>query len=417
MSVEFQDIQAAAKVIAGHVVRTPCLHSRTLSEITGADVYLKFENHQFTASFKERGALNKLTSLTPEQRARGVIACSAGNHAQGVAYHAHRLGIPAVIVMPRHTPYVKVEHTQRHGAEVILEGDGFDAAKAYAIEQAGARGLTLVHPYDDEKIVAGQGTAGLEMLTDHPELETLVVAIGGGGLISGISIAAKAMKPGIDVVGVEMVRFPGMYHAMKGTEPTFAASTIAEGIAVKEPGRLTREIIGRNVSEILLVDEGDIEQAIVMLLEIEKTVVEGAGAAPLAALLQNPERFRGRKVGLVLGGGNIDPLMLAEIVERGMVRAGRLARIAVEVRDLPGSLAQVTACVAAQNANIEEVHHQRAFTQLAVQNAEVDLVLKTRNHAHVGEIVAALQRLGFKARAPGAAEGGFGPGPHTPGEK
>jgi len=399
MSVQFSDIQAAAKLIEGQVVRTPCLHSRTLSEITGAEVYLKFENHQFTASFKERGALNKLTSLDAEQRARGVIACSAGNHAQGVAYHAARLGIPATIVMPRHTPYVKVEHTQRHGAQVILEGDGFDAAKAHAIEQAGARGLTLVHPYDDERIVAGQGTCGLEMLTDHPDLDALVVAIGGGGLIAGISIAARAMRPQIEVFGVEMVRFPGMYHAVKGTEPTFAASTIAEGIAVKEPGRITLEIIGRNVAEILLVDEGDIEQAIVMLLEIEKTVVEGAGAAPLAALLQNAERFRGRKVGLVLGGGNIDPLMLAEIVQRGMVRAGRLARITVEVRDLPGSLAQVTACIAAQNANIEEVHHQRAFSHLAVQNAEVDLVIKTRNHAHVGEIVAALQRIGFKARA------------------
>jgi len=399
MSVQFSDIQAAAKVIDGQVVRTPCLHSRTLSEITGAEVYLKFENHQFTASFKERGALNKLTSLDAEQRARGVIACSAGNHAQGVAYHAARLGIPATIVMPRHTPYVKVEHTQRHGAQVILEGDGFDAAKAHAIEQAGTRGLTLVHPYDDERIVAGQGTCGLEMLTDHPDLDALVVAIGGGGLIAGISIAARAMRPQIEVFGVEMVRFPGMYHAVKGTEPTFAASTIAEGIAVKEPGRITLEIIGRNVAEILLVDEGDIEQAIVMLLEIEKTVVEGAGAAPLAALLQNAERFRGRKVGLVLGGGNIDPLMLAEIVQRGMVRAGRLARITVEVRDLPGSLAQVTACIAAQNANIEEVHHQRAFSHLAVQNAEVDLVIKTRNHAHVGEIVAALQRIGFKARA------------------
>ena len=399
MTVTLKDIEAAAKVIAGQVVQTPCLHSRTLSEITGAEVYLKFENHQFTASFKERGALNKLASLDRAQAAKGVIACSAGNHAQGVAYHAHRLRIPAVIVMPRYTPYVKVEHTQRHGAEVILEGENFDAAKAYAIELAAKRGLILVHPYDDEKIIAGQGTCALEMLAAQPALEALVVAIGGGGLISGISIAAKALKPSIEVVGVEMVRFPAMYHAMRGTTPEFAASTIAEGIAVKEPGRLTREIISRNVSDILLVDEGDIEEAIVMLLEIEKTVVEGAGAAPLAAVLRNLERFRARKVGLVLGGGNIDPLMLAEIVERGMVRAGRLARVLVEVRDLPGSLARVTACVAEQNANIEEVHHQRAFTALAVQNAEVDLVLKTRNHAHVAQIVEALHRAGFKARA------------------
>jgi len=397
--VELKDIQAAAKVIAGHVVNTPCLHSRTLSEITGAEVYLKFENHQFTASFKERGALNKLASLDAAQRKQGVIACSAGNHAQGVAYHATRLGIPAVIVMPRFTPFVKVEQTQRHGAEVILEGEGFDLAKAHAIEMGKARGLTLVHPYDDELVIAGQGTCGLEILEEHPRIDTLVVAIGGGGLISGISIAAKAIKPGIEVVGVEVERFPSMYHAIKGTEPTFAASTIAEGIAVKDAGLITREIVRRNVAEILLVSEGDIEQAITMLLEIEKTVVEGAGAAPLAALIRHGERFRGRKVGLVLGGGNIDPMMLAEIIERGMVRAGRLARVLVEVRDLPGSLAKVTACLAEQNANIEEVHHQRAFTTLAVQNAEVDLVLKTRNHEHVAQIVAALQRAGFKARS------------------
>ncbi|HUP31155.1 MAG TPA: threonine ammonia-lyase [Usitatibacter sp.] len=399
MPVTLADIRSAAKVIHGHVVRTPCMHSRTLSEITGAEVYLKFENHQFTASFKERGALNKLMSLDAKQRAKGVIACSAGNHAQGVAYHAHRLGIPATIVMPRYTPFVKVEQTQKHGAEVILEGDGFDMAKAHAIEQAGKRGLTLVHPYDDEMIVAGQGTCGLEMMEDHPALDALLVAIGGGGLISGISIAARAIKPSVEIVGVEMVRYPAMYHAMKGTEAEFGQSTIAEGIAVKEPGKLTRAIIGANVAEILLVDEGDIEQAITMLLEIEKTVVEGAGAAPLAALMKNPRRFAGRRVGLVLGGGNIDPMVLSEIIERGMVRAGRLARVLVEVRDLPGSLAKVTACLAEQNANIEEVHHQRAFTTLAVQNAELDLVLKTRNREHVGEIIAALQRAGFTARA------------------
>jgi len=397
--VDLKDIQAAAKVIEGHVAVTPFLHSRTLSEITGAEIYLKFENHQFTASFKERGALNKLMSLDPAQAKKGVIAASAGNHAQGVAYHANRLGIPSVIVMPRFTPFVKVEQTQRHGAEVVLHGDNFDAAKAYAIENAASRGLTLVHAYDDDKIVAGQGTCGLEMMQQHPEIETLVIAIGGGGLISGISIAAKAMKPSIDVVGVEVVRFPAMYHAMKGTEPVFAASTIAEGIAVKEPGRITREVVAKNVSEIVLVDEGDIEEAIVMLLEIEKTVVEGAGGAPLAAILRNRKRFAGRKVGIVLGGGNIDPLMLGEIIERGMVRAGRLARVLVEVRDLPGSLARVTACVADLNANIEQVHHQRAFTSLAVQNAEVELVLKTRNHEHVKQVVEALKSNGFNARA------------------
>jgi threonine dehydratase len=310
-SVTIDSVRAAAARLAGHVENTPCLHSRTLSQITGTPVYLKFENLQFTASFKERGALNKLSALTAEQRARGVIAVSAGNHAQGVAYHAQRLGIPAVIVMPRFTPFVKVEQTQRHGAEVILEGEGFDLAKAHAIEMGKARGLTLVHPYDDELVIAGQGTCGLEILAEHPGIDTLVVAIGGGGLISGISIAAKAIKPAIEVVGVEVERFPSMYHAIRGTEPTFAASTIAEGIAVKDAGLITREIVRRNVAEILLVSEGDIEQAITMLLDIEKTVVEGAGAAPLAALLRHPRRLRGRKVCLVLGGGNLDPTMLA----------------------------------------------------------------------------------------------------------
>ncbi len=398
MTVTIDDIRAAAAVLEGQVVDTPCLHSRTLSEITGAEIFLKFENHQFTASFKERGALNKLASLDARSAGKGVIACSAGNHAQGVAYHAARLGIPAVIVMPRYTPFVKVEHTRKHGAEVILHGENFDEAKAHAMALAASRGLTLVHPYDDEKIIAGQGTIALEMLAAHPELDTLVVAIGGGGLIAGIATAAKALDSSIEVIGVETTRFPSMYHALRGTRPDFGASTIADGIAVKEPGRLTKEVAARLVSDIMLVDEGDIEQAIVMLLEIEKTVVEGAGAASLAAVLRQPERFRGRRVGLVLCGGNIDPLVLAAIIERGMVRAGRLARVRVEVRDLPGSLARVTACLAEQNANIDEVHHQRAFTHLAVQNAEVDLVLKTRNHDHVREIVAALGRAGFAAR-------------------
>ncbi len=398
MTVTIDDVRAAAAVLAGQVVDTPCLHSRTLSEITGAQVYLKFENHQFTASFKERGALNKLASLDAAAARKGVIACSAGNHAQGVAYHAARLGIPAVIVMPRHTPFVKIEHTRKHGAEVILHGENFDEAKAHALEHERARGLTLGHPYDDEKVIAGQGTIALEMLRSHPQLDLLLVAVGGGGLVAGMATAAKALKPSIEVIGVQTERFPSMVHALAGTTPRFGASTIAEGIAVKEPGLLTREIVRRLVSGIALVDEGDIEQAIVMLLEIEKTVVEGAGAVSLAALLREPQRWRGRHVGLVLCGGNIDPLVLAEIIERGMVRAGRLARVRVEVRDLPGSLARVTACLAEQNANIEEVHHQRAFTQLAVQNAEVDLVLKTRNHEHVREIVAALSAAGFAAR-------------------
>ena len=399
-NITLTDIHAARDVLKGHIANTPCLHSRTLSEITGATVYLKFENHQFTASFKERGALNKLASLNAEERKRGVIAASAGNHAQGVAHHATRLGIPSTIVMPKFTPNVKVEMTQRHGATVVLHGENFDEAKAYAMMLAEKQNLVFVHPYDDAKVIAGQGTIALEMLDAHPQLNTLCIAIGGGGLISGIATAAKSLKPDIDIVGVETTRFPSMRAAINGETAQFGQSTIAEGIAVKEPGKLTRAIIEKLVSDIYLVDEGDIEEAIVMLLEIEKTVVEGAGAASLAALLNNRERFAGRHVGLVLCGGNIDPLMLAEIIQRGMVRAGRLSRLKVELRDLPGALAKITGVIAEANANVEEVHHQRAFTNLPVQSAEVEFVLKTRNAAHVDEIIRKLAVAGFKAYAP-----------------
>ena len=398
-SVSLADIQAAREVISGHIANTPCLHSRTLSEITGANVYLKFENHQFTASFKERGALNKLTSLNATQRRAGVIAASAGNHAQGVSYHATRMGVPSVIVMPRFTPNVKVDMTRRHGAEVVLFGDDFDEAKAHAFQLADQRGLTFVHPYDDEKVISGQGTIALEMLEAQPQLDMLCIAIGGGGLISGMSIAAKALKPEIEILGVETSRFPSMLAAIRGETPVFGASTIAEGIAVREPGKLTFDIVKKYVGDVVLVDEGDIEEAIVMLLEIEKTVVEGAGAASLAAMMQHRERFVGKHVGLVLCGGNIDPLMLAEIIQRGMVRSGRLARIKVELRDLPGALAKITSVIADANANIDEVHHQRTFTNLSVQSAEVEFVLKTRNAAHVDEIVAKLGAAGFTARA------------------
>lgn len=398
MTVIFEDVRAAAAAIAGRIVETPCLHSRTLSEITGAQVYLKFENHQFTASFKERGALNKLLSLDAGSRARGVIAVSAGNHAQGVAYHARQLGIPAVIVMPRFTPHVKVQHTRHFGAQVLLQGDNFDEAKVHALRVMQERNLTLVHPYDDGKVIAGQGTIALEMLAAHPGLEVMVVPVGGGGLISGVAIAAKAIRPDIEIIGAETVRFPSMYCALKGQQPEFGTSTIAEGIAVKEPGRLTLEIVRRAVDDLLLVDEGDIEEAIVLLLEIEKTVVEGAGSVGLATLMRYRERFAGRKVGLVLSGGNIDPLVLADIIERGMVRSGRLTRLQVQLRDLPGSLAAVTRVLAESNANIEEVHHQRAFTRLPVQSAEVDFVLETRDMEHVQQILAALDAAGFKAR-------------------
>lgn len=396
--IEYDDILAAAQRLQGQVLRTPCVASQTLSEITGAQVFLKFENLQFTASFKERGACNKLTLLTPEQSARGVIAMSAGNHAQGVAYHAQRLGLHAVIVMPRFTPGVKVERTRGFGAEVILHGDTLEEARAHAYALAEARQLTFVHPYDDEAVAAGQGTIALEMLQDVPDLDTLIIAIGGGGLISGMATAAKALHPGITVVGVQTSRFPAMFNAVKGTHHPQGASTIAEGIAVGTPGRIPLEIIRQRVDDLLLVDEGDIEQALVMLLEVEKTLVEGAGAVGLAALLKYPERFKGQRVGLVLCGGNIDPLLLAAIIERGMVRAGRLARIRVGARDVPGSLARITATVAEAGANIEEVHHQRAFTTLSAQNAEVELVVQTRGHAHVTQVLEVLRQAGFDAQ-------------------
>jgi len=380
------------------VLDTPCVESKTLGQIAGCQVFLKFENLQFTASFKERGALNKLLALAA-QGVQGVIAASAGNHAQGVAHHAQRLGLRAVIVMPVATPTVKVERTLGFGAEVVLHGDSFDEARDHALALAASQGLTFVHPFDDPLVIAGQGTIAIEMLRAQPDLDTLVIAVGGGGLISGIATAARALEPGIRIVGVQTARFPAMVNAVKGTQHPQGASTIAEGIAVGQPGRITREIVARLVDDLVLVDEGDIEQAIVMLLEIEKTLVEGAGAAGLAALLKEPARYAGRKVGLVLCGGNIDPMLLAAILERGMVRAGRLARIRVGARDAPGVLARITAVVAQAGANIDEVHHQRAFSTLSAQNVEVELVLQTRNPAHVGDVIAALQAAGFDARS------------------
>ena len=395
--VQLQDIQQAATRLEGQVLDTPCVESKTLSQIVGAQVFLKFENLQFTASFKERGACNKLSQLTAAERSHGVIAMSAGNHAQGVAYHAQRLGLRAVIVMPRFTPGVKVERTRGFGAEVVLHGDTLEDSRSHALALAASQGLEFVHPYDDEAIVAGQGTVALEMLRAVPDLDTLVIAVGGGGLIAGMATAAKTLQPGIEVVGVQTERFPAMFNAIKGTQHPQGSSTIAEGIAVGAPGAVTREIIARLVDDLVLVDEGDIEQAILMLLEIEKTLVEGAGAAGLAALLKYPGRFAGKRVGLVLCGGNIDPLLLASIIERGMVRAGRLARVRVSSRDVPGSLARITAIVGEAGANIDEVHHQRAFTTLSAQNVEIELVLQTRGAAHIGQVLDALHSAGFSA--------------------
>jgi len=394
--VGIQEIERAAARLQGQVLNTPCVESRTLSEIVGAQVFLKFENLQFTSSFKERGACNKLVDLS-ENGTRGVIAMSAGNHAQGVAYHAQRLGLRALIVMPRFTPGVKIERTRGFGAEVVLHGDTLEAARTHAFELAQREGLTFVHPYDDEAIIAGQGTVALEMLDAVPDLDALVVSVGGGGLIAGMAVAARERKPDIEIVGVQTTRFPAMVNAVKGTHHAQGSSTIAEGIAVGTPGVLTQQIIASKVDDLLLVDEGDIEQGVLMLLEIEKTLVEGAGAAGLAALIRHPERFRGKRVGLVLSGGNIDPLLLAAIIERGMVRAGRLARIRVSARDVPGSLAHITATVAEAGANVDEVHHQRAFTMLAAQNVDVELVLQTRGRAHLASVLSALKDAGFEA--------------------
>ncbi|WP_395691346.1 threonine ammonia-lyase [Piscinibacter sp.] len=391
------DVRAAAERLRGEVVDTPCLHSRTLSAIAGCEVALKFENHQFTASFKERGALNKMAQLSAAERAAGVLAVSAGNHAQGVAYHAQRMGVPATIVMPRFAPAVKVENTRRFGATVVLEGDTFDDARARGLALAQERGLTVVHPYDDLAVAAGQGTIALEMLAAQPQLDTLVVAIGGGGLISGMATAAKALRPGLQVIGVQTERFPAVWNAVHGERRESGQATIADGIAVKSPGALTLPLIRERVDDVLLVGEDDIEQAILMLLEIEKTVVEGAGAVGLAALLKHSGRFAGRRVGLVLSGGNIEPLVLAEIVQRGMVKSGRLARLRLDIRDVPGALADVATLLGKLGANIDSVEHQRAFTSLSVERAEIEVVVQTRGVDHIAQILAAMRAQGYRA--------------------
>ena len=394
-NITLADIRAAEKRVAGQLVPTACLPSLTLSEIAGCEVFLKFENHQFTASFKERGALNKMMQLTDDERRRGVLAVSAGNHAQGVAYHAQRMGIPSTIVMPRFATPVKVERTRGFGAEVVLHGDTFDDARAHGVELAKTRGLTLVHPFDDAAIMAGQGTVALEMLAQQPSIDTFLVAIGGGGLISGMAIAAKAIRPDIEFVGVQSERFPAAWNAMHGEHHAIALATIADGIAVKTPGALTLPVIRDLVSDVLLVSESEIEQAILMLLEIEKTVVEGAGAASLAALLANKEKFKGRKLGLVLCGGNIEPLVLAEIIQRGMVKSGRLSRLHFNVRDTPGALADVANMLGKLGANIDEVHHQRAFTSLSVERVQIEVVVQTRGAEHVEQILSVAREQGY----------------------
>ena len=398
MSITIDDIAAARARIQAALVRTPCLPSRTLSEITGAQVRLKFENFQYTAAFKERGALNRLLALSPEERRRGVIAMSAGNHAQGVAYHATRLGIPSVIVMPTFTPIVKVENTRKLGARVELVGESVEEAGEHARRLADQAGYVFIHPFDDPLVIAGQGTIALEMLEDWPDLETLIVPIGGGGLISGIAVAAKAVHPRIEIIGVEATLYPSAWRMRRGLPPEAGGPTIAEGIAVKEPGLLTTPIIERLVDDIVLVDEAALETAVLTFLEIEKTVVEGAGAAGLAALLAHGDRFRGKKVGLLLCGGNIDSRLLSAVILRGLVRTERLVRFRVSLPDRPGALAQMSGLLGQAGANVVDVIHQRAFARLSVKQTDVDFTIETRNSQHAAEIRDALAAEGFAVR-------------------
>ena len=399
-SVGLADVERAAAVIAGAVVATDFDHSRTLSAMLGADVWLKFENLQFTASFKERGALNKLASLSTQQRQAGVIAMSAGNHAQGVAYHARRLGIAATIVMPEGTPFVKIENTRGHGADVVVAGATLEDAGRIAREIERERGLVFIHPYDDPLIIAGQGTIALEMLAALPTLDTLIVPIGGGGLISGMAVAAKAIKPGIEIVGVEARLYPSMYNRIRGEALPCRGDTLAEGIAVKAPGALTEPIVRALVADLVLVDEVDLERALSLLIEIEKTVVEGAGAAGLAAMLAAPARFKGRTVGLVLSGGNIDTRLLAGVLTRELARKGRLSELEVDLSDRPGQLAKLTAVIGEAGANIIEVAHNRVFTDTPAKSALARLVIETRDRAHLEATVARIRASGMVVALP-----------------
>ena len=395
LPVTLRDIEAAAGVLAGFVKDTSFDLSRTLSDITGASIWLKFENLQFTATFKERGALNRLASLSADERRRGVIAASAGNHAQGVAYHAACLSIPATIVVPLGTPTVKIENTRRHGAKVIEGGATLEEAATLATDHGRKERLTFIHPYDDPMIIAGQGTIALEMLASVPDLDVLIVPIGGGGLISGMAVAAKTLKPGIEIIGVQAALYPSMYNLTKGQQLPMRGDTLAEGIAVKAPGRITSEIVRALVDDIVLVTEQQIERALSLLITIEKTVTEGAGAAGLAAVLANEERFKGRALGLVLSGGNIDTRLLSSVLTRQLAREGRLSQLRFDIGDRPGQLATVVAVLSKSAANIVEVSHQRIFTDLPAKAVLLEVVIETRDRSHLASTIAALRAAGL----------------------
>ena len=398
------DLRAAARRIEGAVEATPFLRSRTLSQIVGADVWIKFENLQFTAAFKERGAANRLMTLAAEEKGRGLIAMSAGNHAQAVAYHAQRLGMAATIVMPRGTPFVKVARTRHHGARVLLEGETLAEAASFARNLAARENLVFIHPYDDAAVIAGQGTVALEMLAAAPDLDFLVAPVGGGGLAAGCAIAAAAHGR-TKVVGVEVETYAAAAQTLAGEAVSVGGATIAEGIAVRDVGALPMSILRERGVEVIVASERLIEKALILLIEIEKTVAEGAGATGLAALLAQPERFRGRKVGLVLSGGNIDTRTLASVLMRGLVRDGRLIQLSVELADKPGALAALTETVAELGGNIVEVQHQRLFGALSVSVAEVDLLIEAQDETHGAAIVAGLEARGVRVRRRAAATG------------
>jgi threonine dehydratase len=397
LPVTLDDIRAAHERIAPSIVRSPTLISQTLSELTGATVYLKFENLQFTAAFKERGALNRLLLLGDNALKNGVIAASAGNHAQGLAYHGKRLGVPVTIVMPKTTPTIKVMQTESHGATVVLEGETFDAAYAHARTLEAARGLTFVHPFDEPDIIAGQGTITLEMLADAPQIDTLAIPIGGGGLLAGMATAARGINPDIQIFGVQAELYPSMHNVINGLSAPCAGDTLAEGIAVKYPGDLTRRFVAELADDILLVGERHLEESVSLLLQIEKTVVEGAGAAGLAAMLAHPERFKGRTVGIVLCGGNIDTRLLANVLLRDLARSGRLARLRIRLQDRPGALFNVARIFDEQNVNIIEIYHQRVFTTLPAKGLITDIECETRGPEHLARLMAALVEAGYEA--------------------
>jgi len=403
IDVDLAAIRDAATVIHGAVVRTPTVESPTLSRLFDCRLSLKLETQQHTSSFKERGALVKLSGLNDVDRRRGVIAMSAGNHAQGVAYHAARLGIPATIVMPATTPFSKVERTRSHGARVVLKGRTLADCRAETERLVEVEGLVLVHPYDDPDIIRGQGTIGLEILEDVPDLDALVVPIGGGGLISGIAIAAKALNPAIRIFGVQVDSYPSMAQALRGEAPTAGGSTLAEGIAVKHPGRLTTTVVAELVEDIILIPERAIERAVQILIEEQRLVAEGAGAAGIAAMLHQPERFAGLRIATVICGGNIDSRLLASVMMRGLVRDGRLVRLRIEISDEPGMLATIARVIGETGGNIVEVYHQRLFQDVPVKQADLDAVVETRNADHVREIVARFAELGMTARLMGTS--------------